>query len=49
MWTYMLIGLAIGARIILYDGSPFHPSLVDYLKFIDTEKLVSTMLVFALY
>jgi acyl-coenzyme A synthetase/AMP-(fatty) acid ligase len=44
MWTYMLIGLSIGARIILYDGSPFHPNLVDYLKFIDTQKSVVTML-----
>ncbi|KAJ7282809.1 acetoacetyl-CoA synthetase [Mycena rebaudengoi] len=34
MWTYMLTGLSIGARIILYDGSPFHPDLRTYLKFI---------------
>lgn len=36
----MLIGLAIGARIILYDGSPFYPDLRGYLKFIDAQKSV---------
>ncbi|KAG6919379.1 hypothetical protein DXG01_006928 [Tephrocybe rancida] len=34
MWTYMLSGLACGARLILYDGSPFYPDLRRYLKFI---------------
>lgn len=45
MWNHMLTGLSIGARIILYDGSPFYPSLVDYLKLIDTQKSVKTNLV----
>ncbi|EKM80626.1 hypothetical protein AGABI1DRAFT_55606 [Agaricus bisporus var. burnettii JB137-S8] len=39
MWTYMLVGLALGARIILYDGSPFYPDLINYLKFIDTQNV----------
>lgn len=43
MWTYMLVGLALGARIILYDGSPFYPDLINYLKFIDTQKSVNSM------
>ncbi|KAJ8584275.1 acetoacetate-CoA ligase [Rhizopogon salebrosus TDB-379] len=34
MWPFMLAGLACGARIILYDGSPFHPDLKGYLKFV---------------
>ncbi|PFH53749.1 hypothetical protein AMATHDRAFT_73172 [Amanita thiersii Skay4041] len=34
MWPYMLAGLACGARLILYDGSPFYPTLETYLKFI---------------
>ncbi|KXN90980.1 Acetoacetyl-CoA synthetase [Leucoagaricus sp. SymC.cos] len=37
MWTFMLSGLAVGARVILYDGSPFYPHLRTYLKFIDTQ------------
>ncbi|KAF9452755.1 acetoacetyl-CoA synthetase [Macrolepiota fuliginosa MF-IS2] len=37
MWTFMLTGLAIGARVILYDGSPFYPDLRTYLKFIDSQ------------
>ncbi|KAF5386148.1 hypothetical protein D9615_002594 [Tricholomella constricta] len=37
MWTFMLSGLASGTRIILYDGSPFHPDLRTYLKFIDEQ------------
>ncbi|KAH9485547.1 Acetoacetyl-CoA synthetase [Psilocybe cubensis] len=37
MWTFMLTGLACGSRIILYDGSPFHPSVETYLKFISDQ------------
>ena len=36
----MLAGLSIGSRIILYDGSPFHPDLRTYLKFINDQKYV---------
>ncbi|RXW22984.1 hypothetical protein EST38_g2854 [Candolleomyces aberdarensis] len=32
MWTLMLSGLACGSRLVLYDGSPFHPSIEAYLK-----------------
>jgi acyl-coenzyme A synthetase/AMP-(fatty) acid ligase len=38
MWPYMLAGLACGARIILYEGSPFYPDVREYLKFIDEQK-----------
>ncbi|KAF8160731.1 acetoacetyl-CoA synthetase [Crassisporium funariophilum] len=37
MWTFMLTGLACGSRIILYDGSPFHPDVRTYLKFISDQ------------
>jgi len=35
MWTLMLTGLACHARVVLYDGSPFHPSVESYLKLIN--------------
>ncbi|PPQ70292.1 hypothetical protein CVT25_014614 [Psilocybe cyanescens] len=41
MWTYMLTGLSCGSRIILYDGSPFHPSVETYLKFISDQGVTS--------
>lgn len=37
MWPFMLSGLACGARIVLYDGSPFHPDLRSYLKFVNDQ------------
>ncbi|EIW83199.1 acetoacetate-CoA ligase [Coniophora puteana RWD-64-598 SS2] len=37
MWPFMLTGLACGARIICYDGSPFHPDVRAYLKFINDQ------------
>jgi acetoacetyl-CoA synthetase len=37
MWPFMLTGLACGARIVLYDGSPFYPDLRGYLKFINDQ------------
>ncbi|CAK5265414.1 unnamed protein product [Mycena citricolor] len=39
MWTYMLIGLSCGARIILYDGSPFYPNIESYLEFIHDQRI----------
>jgi acetoacetyl-CoA synthetase len=40
MWPYMLGGLACGARIILYDGSPFYPDVKTYLRIIDEQEYV---------
>ncbi|KDR75136.1 hypothetical protein GALMADRAFT_140674 [Galerina marginata CBS 339.88] len=37
MWTFMLTGLSCGARLILYDGSPFHPDVKTYLKLISDQ------------
>ncbi|KAI0266999.1 acetoacetate-CoA ligase [Gloeopeniophorella convolvens] len=39
MWPYMLTGLASGARIILYDGSPFFPDVKEFLKFINEQNV----------
>ncbi|KAH9910460.1 uncharacterized protein B0H18DRAFT_895537 [Fomitopsis serialis] len=39
MWPYMLQGLACGSRIVLYDGSPFHPDVRDFLRFLSREGL----------
>ncbi|KAJ7267587.1 hypothetical protein B0H12DRAFT_1097878 [Mycena haematopus] len=39
MWTFMLAGLAIGARTIIYDGSPFYPDVRTYLKFINDQRV----------
>ena len=27
VWNVMLCGLSLGARVVLYDGSPFHPDI----------------------
>lgn len=40
MWNLMVSGLAWGARIVLYDGSPFHPSLPVFLKMVSDQKYV---------
>ncbi|EPT04586.1 hypothetical protein FOMPIDRAFT_1156848 [Fomitopsis schrenkii] len=37
MWPYMLHGLACGTRIVVYDGSPFHPDVRDFLRFLSRE------------
>lgn len=41
MWTLMLSGLACGARLVLYDGSPFYPNVETYLRFINDQGSVS--------
>lgn len=38
----MLVGLSCGSRVVLYDGSPFHPDLKTYLKFVSDEGSVRT-------
>lgn len=39
MWTFMLATLSIGGRLILYEGSPFYPSLPHFLRFIHDQKV----------
>jgi acetoacetyl-CoA synthetase len=39
MWNWLVSGLALGARIILYDGSPFHPKNTQLFDLIDEEDI----------
>ncbi|KAH8805368.1 putative acetyl-CoA synthetase [Xylogone sp. PMI_703] len=34
MWNIFLGGLLAGATLVLYDGSPFYPSVTDHLNYI---------------
>ena len=42
MWTFVLVALSCGSRIVLYEGSPFHPDLKTYLKLVNDEGSVGT-------
>lgn len=35
MWNWLVSGLASGASLVLYDGSPFHPSDTSLIDLID--------------
>ncbi|MCU1719702.1 acetoacetate--CoA ligase [Pseudomonas sp. 5P_5.1_Bac1] len=37
MWNWLVSGLALGATLVLYDGSPFHPGPERLLDLIDAE------------
>ncbi|TAL04350.1 MAG: acetoacetate--CoA ligase [Porticoccaceae bacterium] len=37
MWNWLASGLASGATLVLYDGSPFHPAPETLIDLIDTE------------
>uniref|UniRef100_A0A0W0G8L3 Acetoacetyl-synthetase n=1 Tax=Moniliophthora roreri TaxID=221103 RepID=A0A0W0G8L3_MONRR len=37
MWVLMMGTLSWGARVILYDGSPFHPDIQTFLKMISDQ------------
>jgi len=39
MWNWMVSGLAVGATLVLYDGSPFYPDESCFLNLIDDEKI----------
>ncbi|KAH8101086.1 acetoacetate-CoA ligase [Cristinia sonorae] len=39
MWISMINTLSSGARLILYDGSPFHPSPEAFLQFVNDERV----------
>ncbi|WP_028693993.1 acetoacetate--CoA ligase [Pseudomonas cremoricolorata] len=39
MWNWLVSGLALGARLVLYDGSPFHPSAQRLFDLIDAERI----------
>ena len=37
MWNWLVSGLAVGATVVLYDGSPFHPGPTTLLDMADRE------------
>ncbi|WP_311029880.1 acetoacetate--CoA ligase [Mesorhizobium koreense] len=39
MWNWLVSGLASGATLLLYDGSPFHPDGRVLFDFADAEKM----------
>ncbi|KAJ7123303.1 hypothetical protein C8R43DRAFT_1032095 [Mycena crocata] len=39
MWSVMITTLSLGSRLILYDGSPFHPDIRTYLKFVNDQRV----------
>ncbi|MBV4536279.1 acetoacetate--CoA ligase [Pseudomonas urmiensis] len=41
MWNWLASALAVGATIVLYDGSPFHPAAERLLDLIDSEQVTA--------
>src|SRR5690554_5315517 len=39
MWNWLVSGLALGATLVLYNGSPFHPAPGHLLDLIDEESI----------
>lgn len=39
MWNWLVSGLALGATLVLFDGSPFHPSASRLIDMIDAENI----------
>ena len=39
MWNWLVSGLAVGATLVLYDGSPFHPHNERLIDMIDSEQI----------
>ena len=39
MWNWLVSGLALGATLVLYDGSPFEPSAERLIDLIDEENI----------
>lgn len=39
MWNWLVSGLALGATLVLYDGSPFHPEPTRLIDLIDAEDI----------
>jgi acetoacetyl-CoA synthetase len=39
MWNWLVSSLMVGATVVLYDGSPVHPSVDSLWKLIEKEKL----------
>ncbi|HEY0973833.1 MAG TPA: acetoacetate--CoA ligase [Solimonas sp.] len=39
MWNWLVSGLAVGATVVLYDGSPFHPGAAGLWQMAERERL----------
>jgi acetoacetyl-CoA synthetase len=39
MWNWLVSGLAVGPKIVLYDGNPFHPKAGSLWKMAQDEKI----------
>ncbi|MGE8497992.1 MAG: acetoacetate--CoA ligase, partial [Pseudomonas sp.] len=39
MWNWLVSGLALGATLVLFDGSPFHPEPTRLIDLIDAEDI----------
>ncbi len=39
MWNWLVSGLALGATLVLFDGSPFHPDAERLIDLIDSESI----------
>ncbi len=39
MWNWLVSGLAVGPKIVLYDGNPFHPNAGSLWKMAQDEKI----------
>ncbi len=39
MWNWLVSGLALGATLVLFDGSPFHPHAERLIDLIDAENI----------
>lgn len=39
MWNWLVSGLALGATLVLFDGSPFHPGAERLIDLIDAESI----------
>lgn len=39
MWNWLVSGLALGATLVLYDGSPFEPSAERLIDLVDAESI----------
>lgn len=39
MWNWLVSGLAVGATLVLYDGSPFHPGPERLMDLVDAEDI----------
>ncbi|KRW58138.1 acetoacetate--CoA ligase [Pseudomonas sp. TTU2014-080ASC] len=39
MWNWLVSGLSLGATLVLFDGSPFHPEPTRLIDLIDSERI----------